>query len=88
MAQLGILLGQDVIRAQAEKFGFGKSIKIPLVATPSVYPQNLDAAQTALTAFGQFDVRVTPLQMAMVSSARSGAVTEPMNGLSLYFMWL
>ena len=26
--------------------------------------------------------------MATVSSARSGDVTEPMNGLSLYFIWL
>jgi peptidoglycan glycosyltransferase len=50
-----------------------------LVATPSVYPQNLDAAQTALTAFGQFDVRVTPLQMAMVSSAigNGGTLMQP-----------
>jgi hypothetical protein len=28
------------------------------------------------------------LHISIVSSARSGAVTEPMNGLSLYFMWL
>ena len=42
---------------------------IPLKTTPSVYPTNLDNAQTALTSFGQFDVRVTPLQMMMVTSA-------------------
>jgi hypothetical protein len=26
--------------------------------------------------------------ISIVSRARSGCVTEPMNGLSLYFMWL
>jgi hypothetical protein len=30
----------------------------------------------------------TILAMAIVSSARSGAVTEPMNGLSEYLIWL
>src|SRR5690606_42015142 len=29
----------------------------------------MDAAQTAMSSIGQFDVRVTPLQMAMVSQA-------------------
>jgi peptidoglycan glycosyltransferase len=66
---VGIDIGQDAIRAQAEKFGFGKTIKIPLTATASVYPDGMDDAQTGLSAFGQFDVRVTPLQMAMVSAA-------------------
>ena len=30
----------------------------------------------------------TIFAIATVSSARSGAVTEPMNGLSEYLMWL
>ena len=68
-AQLGVALGQDRIAEQARAFGFGESVTIPLKATPSVYPTNLDNAQTALTSFGQFDVRVTPLQMMMVTSA-------------------
>ena len=78
-AQLGIKLGQDRIRTQAELFGFGKSIKIPLTATPSVYPSNMDDAQTALSAFGQFDDRVTPLQIAMVSAAiaNKGVLMKP-----------
>jgi peptidoglycan glycosyltransferase len=41
-----------------------------------VYPENLDEAQTGLTAFGQFDVRVTPLQMAMVSAAIANGGVE------------
>jgi penicillin-binding protein A len=68
-AQLGISLGQEAIAKQAKAFGFGEELAIPLKSTPSVYPENLDDAQTALTSFGQFDVRVTPLQMAMVSAA-------------------
>jgi peptidoglycan glycosyltransferase len=79
MAQLGILLGQDVIRAQAEKFGFGKSVKVPLTITPSVYPSGMDAAQTGLSAFGQFDDRVTVMQVAMMSAAvaNGGLMMKP-----------
>ena len=78
-AQVGIKLGQNKIADMAAAFGFGKSIRLPLVATPSVYPTNLDAAQTALTAFGQYDVRVTPLQIAMVAAAiaNGGTLMQP-----------
>ena len=75
-AQLGISLGQEAIAKQAKAFGFGEELSIPLKATPSVYPENLDDAQTALTSFGQFDVRVSPLQMAMVSAAIANAGIE------------
>ncbi|MEY4418603.1 MAG: hypothetical protein RIQ88_1041, partial [Actinomycetota bacterium] len=78
-AQLGVALGQEKIAAMATKFGFGQSFSIPLKSTASVYPSNLDAAQTALTAFGQFDVRVTPLQMLMVAAtiANGGVQMQP-----------
>ena len=78
-AQLGIALGQDRIRAQAEKFGFGKNLKIPLTVTPSVYPTGMDDAQTGLSAFGQFNDRVTPLQMAMIAAAvaNGGVMMKP-----------
>ena len=78
-AQLGIDLGQDAIARQARAFGFGEAFSIPLKSTASTYPENLDEAQTALTAFGQFDVRVTPLQMALVSAAiaNSGVGMKP-----------
>jgi peptidoglycan glycosyltransferase len=68
-AQLGIALGQEAIAAQAKKFGFGDSVAIPMKSTASVYPEGMDDAQTGLSSFGQFDVRVSPLQMVMVSSA-------------------
>ena len=72
-------LGADRIRAQAELMGFGAELTIPMSVTPSIYPESLDQAQTALTGFGQFDVRVTPLQMAMISAsiANQGLMMQP-----------
>jgi peptidoglycan glycosyltransferase len=67
--ELGTALGQDRIRAQAELFGFGRDLSIPMDVTPSTYPSEMDDAQLGLSSFGQFDVRVTPLQMAMVSAS-------------------
>ncbi|ANW20796.1 penicillin-binding protein 2 [Streptomyces clavuligerus] len=69
-AKLAVDLGQDTVRAMAEKFGFNdKELDVPVRAYASVYPSGMDRAQTALTGIGQFDVTATPLQMAMVSAA-------------------
>jgi penicillin-binding protein A len=78
-AILATELGDDRIRAQAELMGFGQELSIPMKVTPSIYPSNLDSSQTALTGFGQFDVRVTPLQMAMVAAgiANQGVIMQP-----------
>jgi len=79
-ADLAVKLGSDRIRAQAEKFGFNNAFQIPLAVTASAYPKDaLDPAQTALTGFGQYDVRATPIQMAMISSAiaNDGVVMRP-----------
>jgi peptidoglycan glycosyltransferase len=47
--------------------------------TPSVVPEGMNPPQSAQAAIGQFDVRVTPLQMAMVSAgiANKGVVMSP-----------
>ena len=66
---LGLELGGDKLRAQAAKFGFGDALRVPMRVTPSTVPAQLNAPQTAQAAIGQYDVRVTPLQMAMVSAA-------------------
>lgn len=69
-ADLAIQLGADRLRAQAEKFGFDHDFEIPLAVQASTYPAgSLDPAQVGLTGFGQFDVRATPMQMALVSAA-------------------
>lgn len=66
---LGLALGGDALRAQAAKFGFGEPLSIPMKVTPSSVPAGMNPPQSAQAAIGQFDVRVTPLQMAMVSAA-------------------
>lgn len=68
-ASLGMSLGQDAVRSMATKFGFGKSLSIPMSVTPSVFPDDLSKPQLAQASIGQFDVRATPLQIAMVSAA-------------------
>lgn len=78
-AQLGMDVGGDALEEQARKFGFGQDLSIPLQVTPSSFPGELNAPQTAQSALGQFEVRATPLQMAMVSAgvANDGVVMTP-----------
>lgn len=78
-AELAVDLGDDAIRAEAEKYGFNTEFSLPLQSTASTYPASPDAPQTALSGFGQGDVRATPLQMAMVSAgiANDGVVMNP-----------
>ncbi|MEV7339905.1 penicillin-binding transpeptidase domain-containing protein [Streptomyces sp. NPDC093544] len=79
-AKMAVDLGQDKLKAQAEKFGFNdKSQDVPVRAYTSVYPSDMDESSTALTGIGQFDVTATPLQMAMVSAAiaNDGKLVSP-----------
>ncbi|MCI3243890.1 peptidoglycan D,D-transpeptidase FtsI family protein [Streptomyces spinosisporus] len=69
-AKMAVDLGQDKVRAMAEKFGFNDTTQdVPVRAYTSVYPSDMDRSSTALTGIGQYDVTATPLQMAMVSAA-------------------
>ncbi len=68
-AQIGIDLGADELREQAQAFGFDTPLNVPMRVTESHFPDDPDAPQTALSAIGQYEVRVTPLQMAMVAAA-------------------
>ncbi|MGB8650193.1 MAG: penicillin-binding protein 2 [Mycobacteriales bacterium] len=77
---LGMALGADRVRKQAQAFGFGDtSLQLPQPVADSVYPEELTKAQEAQSAIGQYDVRVTPLQMAMVAAgiANGGEVMRP-----------
>jgi len=67
--RLGLELGDDALRAQAQKFGFDRAFEVPIRTVASHFPENPNAPQTAQSAIGQFDVRATPLQMAMVAAA-------------------
>ncbi|MFF5956504.1 peptidoglycan D,D-transpeptidase FtsI family protein [Streptomyces luteogriseus] len=79
-AKMAVKLGQDKVKAMAEKFGFNDdTLDVPVRAYTSVYPSDMDPSQTALTGIGQFDVTATPLQMAMVSAAiaNGGKLVSP-----------
>nr|WP_156607685.1 penicillin-binding protein 2 [Auraticoccus cholistanensis] len=78
-ANLGVELGADALREQAEAFGFETRHLADLNGVASRFPENPDDAQTALSAIGQFEVAASPLQMAMVAAgiANDGVVMEP-----------
>jgi peptidoglycan glycosyltransferase len=78
-AELGVQLGEKTIADMASSYGFGKELEIPMSVTPSTYPRGLDDAQLALSSFGQYTDRATPMQMAMVSAgiANGGVVMRP-----------
>ncbi|MFL6138919.1 MAG: peptidoglycan D,D-transpeptidase FtsI family protein [Frankiaceae bacterium] len=79
-AQLGVALGADKLAETAHAFGIGRDdVKVPMTVAPSVFPDQLDPPQTALAAIGQYDVRLTPLQAAMIASAvaNHGVLMQP-----------
>ncbi|MGW6281940.1 peptidoglycan D,D-transpeptidase FtsI family protein [Kribbella sp. NPDC055071] len=77
---VGLALGADALQQQAAKFGFGEKPLTELAGVAaSQFPGDPNLPQTAQSAIGQFDVRATPLQMAMVSAgiANKGVVMKP-----------
>lgn len=77
---LGLELGGEKLREQANRFGFGNAnLQIPMRVTASTVPAELNDPQAAQSAIGQYDVRTTPLQMAMVAAgiANEGHVMLP-----------
>ncbi|MBB6174309.1 peptidoglycan glycosyltransferase [Nocardiopsis mwathae] len=80
MANWALALGEDEMREQAERFGFDRpGLEIPSPVAQSVYPTGMGGSSLAQTGIGQFDVRATPLQMAMVAAgvANGGEVMRP-----------
>ncbi|MDO5533381.1 MAG: penicillin-binding transpeptidase domain-containing protein [Propionibacteriaceae bacterium] len=78
-ALIGDDLGDDALRRQAERFGFGAAHLPELQGVASRFPDDPDRAQTMLSSIGGYDVAATPLQMAMVAAgiANDGVVMEP-----------
>ncbi len=76
---VGLDLGASALRNQATKFGFDSAFEVPMRTVASRFPENPNPPQTAQSAIGQFDVRATPLQMAMVAAAiaNRGVVMSP-----------
>ncbi len=76
---VGLELGADKLRDQAERFGWGQHYLDDLNGqVDSAFPEP-DLPQTALSAIGQWEVAATPLQMAMVAAgiANYGLVMRP-----------
>jgi peptidoglycan glycosyltransferase len=78
-ASLGMKLGAQTMLEQAQKFGFNTELTIPLRVTPSKFPAGLNQPQLAQSSIGQFEDRVTPLQVAMIAAgiANDGVVMRP-----------
>lgn len=79
-AQLGIDLGEDRVREMAEAFGLDdEGFDIPLRVEPSGVGEIESAAALGQTSIGQRDVRMTPLQAALVAAtvANDGVQMKP-----------
>ena len=78
---LGLQLGDDALREQAQKYGFGQHYFDDLSPQAiSRFPGgDVSPPNTALSAIGQYDVAASPLQMAMVAAgiANRGTVMKP-----------
>ena len=76
-------LGAADLKAEAKAFGFdGPQLSVPLDVAPSTIGSNSvlnDPAALAQTSFGQRDVRITPIQAAMLSAsvANNGTLMQP-----------
>ncbi|MDO4888527.1 MAG: penicillin-binding transpeptidase domain-containing protein [Actinomycetaceae bacterium] len=78
-AQGGVNVGSDKMLEQAKKFGIGETFETPLKVSASRFPEPDSQAALAKDSIGQQDIRVTPMQMAMIGAAiaNDGVVMEP-----------
>lgn len=78
---IGMQLGDEVLREQAESFGWGDTYLEDLnrQAESRFPPGDVDDPLTAYSSIGQYEVAATPLQMAMVVAgiANGGTVMQP-----------
>ena len=79
-ANIGMQLGSATLKSMAEKYGMNDpNLKLPTPVAASNFPLEPDKATTALSAIGQKDDTVTPLQEAMFSAtiANNGTLMKP-----------
>ncbi|MBF4163966.1 peptidoglycan D,D-transpeptidase FtsI family protein [Nocardioides acrostichi] len=79
-AHMAIEVGADKLREQADAFGFDQQYFTDMTPqATSVFPDDANEPQTGQSGIGQYDVRATPLQMAMVTAAiaNDGKVMRP-----------
>ncbi|MFI6657019.1 peptidoglycan D,D-transpeptidase FtsI family protein [Streptomyces sp. NPDC050523] len=77
--KIGADLGNDKMLSEAKKFGFDQEQFTPTRSAASVFSDNMNSSQTALSSIGQYNTAATPLQMAMVASAvaNDGKLMKP-----------
>jgi peptidoglycan glycosyltransferase len=78
-AEVAGQVGPDRLRQTAAGFGFGQDLQVPMPVTKSDLGPMPDAASVYQSGIGQRDVRVTPMQNAMVTAAiaNGGALMKP-----------
>jgi peptidoglycan glycosyltransferase len=77
--KIGSDLGNEKMLEAAKKFGFTEEQFTPVRSSASVFSDDMNPSQTALSSIGQFNTAATPLQMAMVASAvaNNGTLMKP-----------
>jgi penicillin-binding protein A len=79
-ANIGMQLGSATLKSMAEKYGFNNpDLTIPLPVAQSNFPLEPAQSFTAMSAIGQKDDTVTPLQEAMLAAtiANHGTLMRP-----------
>ncbi|WAX79142.1 peptidoglycan D,D-transpeptidase FtsI family protein [Streptomyces sp. KMM 9044] len=77
--KIGADLGNDTMLEYAKKFGFTEEQFTPVRSSSSIFSDDMNESQTALSSIGQFNTAATPLQMAMVTAAiaNDGTLMQP-----------
>ncbi|MEW2451373.1 penicillin-binding protein 2 [Streptomyces parvulus] len=77
--KLGYDVGNEQMLETAKKFGFTEEQFVPVRSSASVFSDDMNDSQVALSSIGQFNTAATPLQMAMVTSAiaNNGTLMKP-----------
>ncbi len=78
-AQVAGDVGEQKLREEAQDFGFGQALKMPMNVTKSSLGPIPDVPALYQSGIGQRDVRVTPMQNAMVAAAiaNDGTLMKP-----------
>jgi peptidoglycan glycosyltransferase len=75
-AGLGLKIGVHTLAEQAKAFGIGSTMDIPLHVAASQFAADANRPNTALSAIGQYDDALTPLQAAQIAAAIANDGTE------------
>jgi len=85
MAQVAQQLGESTMLDYAKRFGFGHRFVLAgsgasaMSVTPSIYPADQNTPELMMSGFGQYEDRVSPLQIALDSAtvANGGIEMQP-----------